>query len=345
MSHVAIVILNYNGQRYLAECLDSVARLTVPAEVVVADNGSTDYSPGWVRAHYPNVRVLDLGRNWGFAQGYNRALAQLTQTRAEWYVLLNNDAALAPSWLAELLAFAEREPQAVILGGKLLFGGLPPNAPPIVQSAGASFTTAGSAFEIGWGQPDTGQFDQPQRVGAIPGAALLIKRQEFHALGGFDARYFAYLEDVDLCWRAWLRGYSVHYVPSALAHHHYGGSGGGRASAFRIHLMQRNRLANMVKHLAPAALVQGLGVSLLYDAYRMLEYPARGQWAAWRALGAGTVTFWRELPYWLAQRAQSQRTRTVSDQALFAAGALVSALTAFREYRRLGQVQLPQQGA
>jgi GT2 family glycosyltransferase len=332
MPEAAIVILNYNGRALLPACLASAQQQSVRASVVVADNGSTDGSLDLLRTSYPNVTVLDLGRNWGFAAGYNRALAQVAEP---WLVLLNNDAELAPDWLEQLLAFAATCPQAAILGGKLR---LAQPGPPVLQSAGAKFTTAGTAFEIGWGAPDTGQHDTPGPVGVIPGAALLVRRGVFFELGGFDADYGAYLEDVDLCWRAWLKGYEVHYRPEAIARHHYGATGGGRWSAYRVRAMQRNRLANMVKNLEARTLPGGLFVSLAYDVYRVLEYSRRGQWAGLRALAGGTAAFWGSARALLARRAQVQAQRVLSDAALRRRGLLVSAQEAFWEYRRIGSL-------
>ena len=237
-----------------------------------------------------------------------------------------------------LLAVATREPRAAILGGKLLFSGRGDGK--LMQSAGAKFTDSGAAFEIGMGIPDRGQYDRPALVASIPGAALLIKRDVFFALGGFDAAYFTYLEDVDLCWRAWLAGYEVRYVPEAVAHHRYGQSGGGRASPFRIRWMERNRLANMFKHLESASLAQALVISALYDAYRVLEFIAQRHLAGLRALVMGNLAFWKDLRPILAERARIQRGRRISDQQLRAMGLLVPALAAFREYRRLNRLGL-----
>lgn len=331
-AQTAIVILNYNGRALLPACLAAAQQQTAPAAVVVADNGSTDGSLDLLRAGYPTVTVLDLQRNWGFAAGYNRALAAVD---APWVVLLNNDAELAPDWLERLLAFAATRPEAAVVGGKLR---LAQAGPPKLQSAGAKFTTAGTAFEIGWGAADTGQYDQPGPVGVIPGAAMLVRRSVFFELGGFDADYGAYLEDVDLCWRAWLRGYEVHYRPEAVARHHYGATGGGRFSPYRVRAMQRNRLANMVKNLQARSLPGGLAVSLLYDAYRVLEYSRRGQWAGLKALAGGTAAFGRSARALLARRAQVQAQRVLSDADLRARGLLVTAQEAFWEYRRIGQL-------
>ena len=335
MSNVAIVILNFNGRSLLAECLASLSRLTLPTEIVVADNGSTDDSLAYLRERHASIRLLNLEKNWGFAEGYNRALAQIEQP---WLVLLNNDATLAPDWLEQLLAVAGEKPQAAILGGKLLFKQKTGEAP-LVQCAGASFTDAGTAFEIGWGRPDHGQYEQARCVGSIPGAAMLIKRDVFRELGGFDAKYFAYLEDVDLCWRAWLAGYETHYVPGAVAWHHFGASGGGRASAFRIKWMQRNRLANMIKNLEWASLPRGMITSLTYDLYRMLEFTYRGQFKAIQALALGSLDFFFSLKTILIQRSLIQSRRLLKDQALRDKGLLVSASAAFREYRRLSHLR------
>jgi GT2 family glycosyltransferase len=336
MSNVAIVILNFNGRSLLDECLASLSRLTLPAEIVVADNGSTDDSLAYLRERHASIRLLNLEKNWGFAEGYNRALAQIEQP---WLVLLNNDATLAPDWLEQLLAVAGEKPQAAILGGKLLFKQKAGEAP-FVQCAGASFTDAGTAFEIGWGQPDHGQYEQARCAGSIPGAALLIKRDVFCELGGFDPKYFAYLEDVDLCWRAWLAGYETHYVPGAVAWHHFGASGGGRASAFRIKWMQRNRLANMFKNLEEASLPWGGVVSCAYDLYRLIEFTLNRQPGSLRALIEGTGAFWRDLPTILAQRTTIQSRRRVTDQTLRERGLLVPAWTAMQEYRRLGKLKI-----
>jgi glycosyltransferase involved in cell wall biosynthesis len=177
---VAVVVLNYNGRALLPDCLGGLARLSTPARLVVADNGSSDGSRDEVRQCFPQVETLDLGRNWGFAAGYNEAIRQIDNP---WLVLLNNDATLAPDWLAQLLAWAADHPAAGILGGKLLFQPGAADAPAVLQSAGASFTDAGTAFEIGWGTPDHGQYDTPRPVGAIPGAAMLVRRELFLALG------------------------------------------------------------------------------------------------------------------------------------------------------------------
>jgi GT2 family glycosyltransferase len=332
MADVAVVVLNYNGCHYLDACLASLRRLPTSIEIVVADNGSTDDSLAHLHAHHPDVRVLALQHNWGFAEGYNRALALVN---TPWVVLLNNDAMLEPNWLNYLLATAVEHPRAFALGGKLLFSGVRGR---VIQSVGSRFTSAGTAFELGWGQPDVGQYDVPVPTASIPAAAMLVRRDIFFELGGFDSTYFAYLEDVDVCWRAWLSGYEVWYDPRAVAFHRFGGSWGGRASPTRIYYMQRNRLANIVKLLEPMSLPAALALSIAYDSYRLLEYSARRDWPALRALVTGAFAFGRALPQLLRERERIQSARQLRDSDLRAKGLLVSALEGFREYRRLGKL-------
>jgi GT2 family glycosyltransferase len=306
---VAIVVLGYNSRAHLPGCLASAVSQSVPARVIFVDNGSADDSIGYVRAAWPQVEVMAWPRNLGFAAGYNRALAAVAEV--EWVVMLNPDAELASDWLAVLLAFANEHPSAAVLGGALLFLQAGERTA-TVQSLGARWTDAGTAFELGYGQPDDGE-RRPRQTASIPGAALLIRRRTFWDLGGFDPAYFAYLEDVDLCWRAWLNGGEVWAVPAARAWHAVGGSAGGRESPFRIRYMQRNRYINMLKHLEPTTLARGALTSLVYDVYRLGEYALRGQWRGLAALVRGSLDAALGLGPALSARRVWQRRRRRPD--------------------------------
>ncbi|MBL8094377.1 MAG: glycosyltransferase family 2 protein [Anaerolineales bacterium] len=331
---LAVVVLTFNAKDFIDPCLASALAQTLPVQVVVADNGSQDGTLAHVRERWPAVTALDLGANHGFAGGYNRVLATV---EAEWLVLLNPDATLAPDWCEQLLAFAATQPAAAVLGGALLFSHAAGSAE-TVQSIGSRFTDAGTAFEVGWGQPLAEQPPArmaPHRTAAIPGAALLIRRRTFWDLGGFDPGYFAYLEDVDLCWRAWLAGHEVWVVPQAQALHAFGASSGGRISPFRIRCMQRNRYANMARLLEAGTLIIGLATSIGYDGYRMLEYAGHRRWDGLQALWLGTLDAARRLPGWWRARHKIQAGRRRTDRDLRRIGLLVSALAGLHEYRRL----------
>jgi GT2 family glycosyltransferase len=211
---VAVVIVNYDGERLLPACLAALAAQTrQPAEIVVADNGSRDGSLALLRAEHPHVAALQLGRNHGFAGGANRGVAA---TSAPWVCVLNSDATPAPDWLARLLA-APRDPQTWALGSVLVSA-----ASGRIESAGDQYARAGYAYKLLRDRPLDALPGQPYRVFAAPGAAPVFRRDVFDALGGYEERFFMYYEDVDLAFRAVLAGYHALLVPHAHVVHRLG---------------------------------------------------------------------------------------------------------------------------
>jgi GT2 family glycosyltransferase len=329
-SDLAVLVLNWNGRRWLDGCLTAVLGQVEPGdEVWLVDNGSSDGSLEHVRRAFPAVRVVAHGANLGFGAAYNRAVRQVD---AGQLLLINNDLIVQPGWLAALRAAAGADRSLAAVGSKLLFL----DRPAVVNHAGGTLTVLGSAFDVGLGAPDGPAFERPGPCGCATGAAVLVRRDAFLAVGGFDERYFAYFEDADLCWRLWLRGYGVRFEPSARALHAYGGStGGGRAGRLRIEHCQANRLQNMVKNLETGRLLRALPASLAFDGWRMLEFARAGNAASARALLRGTSRFARLLPAVLAERRRVQSARRVADADLLRLGALVDLRTAAAEWRRL----------
>ena len=220
---VAVVILNYNGERLLPSCLAALAAQTqAPAELVVADNGSRDGSLAQLRAHHPDVRVVELGRNHGFAGGANRGVAA---TRAPWVCVLNSDATPAPDWLAQLTA-APRDERTWALGSVLVSA-----ATGRIESAGDQYAPAGYAYKLLRDRPLSELPGEPYPVFAAPGAAPVFRRDVFDALGGYEERFFLYYEDVDLAFRAVLAGYHALLVPAARVVHRLGATTRSRARA------------------------------------------------------------------------------------------------------------------
>ncbi len=213
-SGVAVVIVNHNGERLLPACLAALAAQThAPAEIVVADNGSRDGSLAWLRAHHPQVRALELGRNHGFAGGANRGVAA---TSAPWVCVLNSDATPQPGWLAELTA-APRDERTWALGSVLVSA-----STGLIESAGDAYAAAGYAHKLLRERPLAELPAQPYRVFAAPGAAPVFRRRTFDLLGGYEERFFLYYEDVDLAFRAALAGHHALLVPSARVVHELG---------------------------------------------------------------------------------------------------------------------------
>ena len=213
-SGVAVVIVNFNGERLLPDCLAALAAQTLaPDEIVVADNGSSDGSLALLRTSHRGVRVLELARNHGFAGGANRGVRA---TSAPWVCVLNSDAAPAPDWLERLLA-AARDERTWALGSVLVSA-----RSGLVESAGDAYAPEGYAYKLLREQPLSALPAEPYRVFAAPGAAPVFRRDVFDLLGGYEERFFLYYEDVDLAFRAWLAGYHALLVPSARVVHRLG---------------------------------------------------------------------------------------------------------------------------
>jgi GT2 family glycosyltransferase len=222
-SGVAVVIVNFNGERLLPDCLAALAAQTLaPDEIVVADNGSRDGSLALLRAQHPGVRALALGRNHGFAGGANRGVRA---TSAPWVCVLNSDATPAPDWLAQLTG-APRDERTWALGSVLVSA-----ATGRIESAGDQYSAAGYAYKLLRDRPLDALPTAPYRVFAAPGAAPVFRRDVFEALGGYEERFFLYYEDVDLAFRAVLAGWHALLVPSARVVHRLGATTRSHARA------------------------------------------------------------------------------------------------------------------
>ena len=213
-SGVAVVIVNFNGEDLLPDCLAALAAQTLaPDEIVVADNGSRDGSLALVRAAYPGVVALELGRNHGFAGGANRGVRA---TSAPWVCVLNSDATPAPDWLERLVGAPHGE-RTWALGSVLVSA-----RTGLIESAGDGYAPEGYAYKLLREQPLGDLPGEPYRAFAAPGAAPLLRRDVFNLLGGYEERFFLYYEDVDLAFRALLMGYEALVVPSARVVHRLG---------------------------------------------------------------------------------------------------------------------------
>lgn len=246
---VAIVILNWNGKHHLQQFLPSVFRTNYPNfSVVVADNASTDDSVSFLKEEYPKVELLQLEKNFGFAKGYNEALKQVT---ADYYVLLNSDVEVTENWLNPIIQLLEQDktngacqPKIRAYKNKKLFeyagagGGW-------LDVYGYPFAR-GRIFDIC--EEDKGQFDSTEKVFWATGAALVIKSSVFHEMQGFDEYFFAHQEEIDLCWRIQLAGYSVHVCPPSVVYH-VGGGTLPRGNSKKTYLNFRNNQIMLAKNL------------------------------------------------------------------------------------------------
>lgn len=303
----SVIIPNWNGARFLPPCLEALRRQTYDArEVIVVDNASTDGSLPLLRRDYPEVRVLALERNHGFAGGVN---AGIQAARGEVIVLLNNDTEADPRWLGELVRALAAHPEAGAAASKMLLF----DRRDVFHSAGDSFRVDGLPVNRGVWQKDTGQFDRQEYVFGGCGGAVAYRRQLLAQVGLFDESLFLSCEDVDLAWRAQLAGWRCLYVPTAIVYHHLSATGGGVTSSYYT---GRNTIRVLVKNL-PGPLLRRYW-PLIVGAQMRIAWEALRAWrgAAARARLRGQLAGLFGLPQVLRQRRAVQATRQVDLAAL-----------------------------
>lgn len=300
-----IVVLNWNGRRWLDGCLGALAGERSDAvEVVLVDNGSTDDSIALVRERFPWVRVLALGRNVGFAQGNNEGAAGAT---AEYLVFLNNDTVVAPGWLAALTAPAEADPGVGLVTSRVLF-----MDDETIDSAGDGYLRAGGAYKINHGRPSSSAAASGEVFGAC-GAALLVRRTLFERLGGFAAHFFMVYEDVDLSYRARLAGARVVYASDAIVRH-AGSASLGRVSPDAVFYGQRNLEWTWIRNSPRPVLLRSALAHGLYMLAGCVAYARRGLLRPWLRGKAAAI---RGLPRAWADRRAIQAAAVVDAESLW----------------------------
>lgn len=293
------------------DCLESVAGQAPPAdEIVCVDNASSDGSADLVAAEFPDVKLIRLDDNCGFAGGMNRGIGA---TSGELVALLNLDVTLQPDYLANCAQALDASPELGGVTGKLLRPA--GDGPPTLDTTGHLVYRNRRAVDRGEREPDTGQYDDQRELFSICGAAPCYRRPMLDdvAVDGevFDEDFFAYFEDFDLSWRAQLRGWHFAYVPEAVGYHHRGGSG-GKASTRILACNHRNRLLVMLRNDHPASFLRHLG-GIAYTELRATLHMLRLRPAA---LALAWVEFVCLIPRQRAKRRTIQRRRTVDWQSL-----------------------------
>jgi hypothetical protein len=273
---LSVIVLNFNGLAWLPRCIEALlAQRGAPAfEILLVDNGSTDGSAAFVRERWPAVRVIESGGNLGFAEGNN---VGARAARGEWLAFLNNDTAAESDWLAALSAEAAAHSGFALVTSRVVFL----DDPSIVDSAGDGYFRAGGAFKHGYGAAADGYATSREVFGAC-GAAFMIRRADFAALGGFDGRFFMNFEDVDLSYRARLRGLRVWYAASAVVRH-AGSASLGTVSPAAVYYGQRNLEWVWLKNTPPGLLWRTAPAHAIYAIAGVVHYVRAGRgWAAIR---------------------------------------------------------------
>jgi hypothetical protein len=310
-------VLNLDGRDFLEPCFASL-RAAAGVEPWLIDNGSRDGSVELVRARFPEVRVVALGANLGFAGAYDRVLRDDALLGGRPLVaLLNNDVRVAPGFAPPLVA-AMAADDVALCGSRLLSAD-----GRLVDHAGGKLALIGGGVDVAkyaTAPEDAGAALAPHPTAFACGGALVVRRAAYLALGGFDPGYVIYHEDVDLGWRAWLMGWRVLHVPASVVYHEGGALMGRPDSPRRLFLSQRNRLRNLVRLAGGRRLAAGLAVSAAFDLVRAAGFARRADRARLAALLAADLAVCRELPALWRARAQVQRARVRDDAELARAG-------------------------
>ena len=274
---IAVIILNWNGAKLLREFLPSVCATTNAdiADVIVADNGSTDDSLEILAREFPAVKVLALDKNYGFAEGYNRAIKA---TGYKYTVLLNSDVKTGEGWLEPLYDYCEKNPEVAACQPKIL-SYTEPDRFEYAGAAGGFIDKLGYPFcrgrIFGTVETDNGQYDTaPIDIMWATGAALMVRTDVYLAVGGLDAKFFAHMEEIDLCWRIHLAGYKIKAVTSGTVYH-LGGGSLPASNPRKTYLNFRNNLLLLHKNLPKKEGARLLFVRRLYDTLAFFMFVAK----------------------------------------------------------------------
>ena len=306
---IAIVILNWNGRKMLEQYLPSVLKYSCDeATVVVADNGSTDDSLAFLAEHFPDVHTIVLEENYGFAEGYNRALQQV---EADYFVLLNSDVEVTENWLKPLVEYMDSHAEVAACQPKLLSW---------TDKNKFEYAGAAGGFIDRYGYPycrgrifdkieaDEGQYDSPMFVHWATGACLMIRSKDYWQAGGLDGRFFAHQEEIDLCWRLRLMGRKIACLPDSVVYH-LGGGTLPKGNPRKTFLNFRNNLTMLYKCLPDNELRRVMRLRWWLDylaAWQTLVFG--GNWADFKAIFKARRAFKQRLPLFEEERKRIQQS-------------------------------------
>ena len=305
---ISIVILNWNGSGFLQRFLPSVVdHSSGIAEVIVADNGSSDDSRIIVETLFPSVTYLQLEQNFGFAGGYNKALQQIQN---EFIVLLNSDVEVTEGWLEPMLKLMESDYSIGAIQPKILSLNRPTHfeyagaAGGFIDKFGYPFCRGRILQEV---EKDLGQYNDCLNVSWASGACMMVRSSVWQECGGFDVDFWAHMEEIDLCWRMHHLGYSVKFCPESVVYH----LGGGTLNynhPMKIYLNFRNNLYLLYKNLPPSQLLLVLPFRMILDGLAAFTFIFKGEFGAFLKVLTAHLKFYRQLPLLMKKRRMILRT-------------------------------------
>lgn len=285
MIKTAVVILNWNGRAFLEKFLPGVISATVSpgTEVIVADNGSGDDSVSWLAGNYPDIRVIMLDKNYGYAGGYNRVLEQID---SEYYILLNSDVAVEQGWSDALITFMDMHPAAGACQPKIKSYSEPERFEH-AGAAGGYLDRFGYPFCRGrimnYTEKDRGQYDDVREIFWASGACMAVRASAFEQCDGFDELFFTHMEEIDLCWRMQNAGFNIYCVPESTVWH-VGGGTLNYGSPQKIYYNFRNSLLMLAKNLPSRRIRRTILTRQILDGVAALMFLFSAGWKSFTAV-------------------------------------------------------------
>ncbi|SEL34216.1 hypothetical protein SAMN05661044_02218 [Olivibacter domesticus] len=310
---IAIVILNWNGRKYLESFLPSVCSNTYPnLEIVIGDNGSTDDSISFLQEKYPFIKVIETGTNLGFAGGYNEVLKNL---EADYFILLNSDVEVTDNWVEPLITLMEKNPSIAACQPKIC-----------AYHQKSEFEHAGAAggFIDKLGYPfcagrildtietDHGQYNNSREIFWASGAALCIKAEAWKKVQGFDKDFFAHMEEIDLCWRLKAIGYKIWYCGQSVVYH-VGGGTLNKENPFKTYLNFRNNLFMLQKNLPFWRSLFTIFIRFWLDFLALLHFLFQGKRKDAIAISKAHIHFFRNFNKTVRKRKQIKKIKSISN--------------------------------
>ncbi len=291
-----MVILNWNGKKFLEKFLPNVIQFSKDdADIIIADNASTDDSVDFLKTNFPEIRIISNEKNYGFAEGYNQALAKVD---ADYYVLLNSDIEVSENWIRPVIELMEQDP---------MIAACQPKIKSFHDKSLFEYAGAAGGFIDKYGYPfcrgrlfqfleeDLGQYDDAIEVFWATGACMFVKAPLFHEYHGLDGDFFAHMEEIDFCWRLKNNGYRIMYCPCSTVYH-VGGGTLPKVSSRKTYLNFRNNMTLLYKNLEKKRLLKVYIARLFLDGIASMKFLFEGHVKDFTAVLKAHCSFYRHLP-------------------------------------------------
>ncbi len=291
----SIVILNYNGRHYLEKFLPKIIENSTGYPIWIADNNSTDNSVSWLNTYFPEINILRISENLGYAGGYNYALNKI---ESEFYVLLNSDIEVSENWIQPVLDFMATDENIAACQPKILAYDLPTHFE-YAGAAGGYMDYLGYPFCRGrifdTREKDTGQYNDERDIFWATGACLFLRGSAFKKANGFDERFFAHMEEIDLCWRLLNAGYRITYTGKSTVYH-VGGGTLHKSNPKKTFLNYRNNLIMLFKNMPKGRRWITIFSRLILDGVSSVRFMATGAWPDVLAILRAHLAFYAMIP-------------------------------------------------